>query len=66
MSTNTVAFDEGYADASSESGINLNPYDMDSPEYEEYEDGFMAHINELCAEAAELDKQNGGLAHSDY
>ena len=66
MTDFSVAFAEGYDDAASEAGINLNPYDMDSFEYEAYEDGFMQYINEQCAEAAELDKQNGRYVDIDY
>ena len=59
------AFAQGYADAE-ESGENLNPFDQDTFEYEAYEDGFMQYINEQCAEAAELDKQNGRYIDIDY
>ena len=62
----SVAFAEGYDDAASEAGINLNPYEFDTPEYEAYEDGFIEYINQMCAVAAELDKQNGSHIDIDY
>lgn len=48
------AFAEGYEDAASDHGINLNPYELDTPEWIAYEEGFMECLNDSINETANM------------